>query len=187
MWPLVKVIRVEKYKFLVFKIKIFFHISTKLWKVFCCMSLAILDLSLHMHYAWHDTMEMTYVATGSAVVSSPRQSVERLFTLHTHCHFIVADPARGTLPQLCVLHSNKNTYTLTVWRDRKVSTVYKRACVHSSDVTRTDTSSTSFKAFLNDSFFCWKISMVAWKAWRKINNASHPTLPSNISNQIRKW
>lgn len=30
----------------------------------------------------------------------------------------------------------------------------------------TDTSSPSFSALLNDSFFCWKISMVSWKAWK---------------------
>lgn len=30
----------------------------------------------------------------------------------------------------------------------------------------TDTSSPSFSAFLKDSFFCWKIPMVSWKAWK---------------------
>lgn len=36
--------------------------------------------------------------------------------------------------------------------------------VCADDMNLTDTSSASFSAFLNDSFFCWKISMVAWKA-----------------------
>lgn len=58
---------------------------------------------LYMHYALNGTIKMAYVAAGSAMVSPPCQSVERLFTLHTHRHFIVANPARGTLPQLCVL------------------------------------------------------------------------------------
>lgn len=43
-----------------------------------------------------------------------------------------------------------------------MSTLELRA--YNSGVTLTDTSSTSFNAFLNDSFFCWKISMVSWKA-----------------------
>lgn len=111
----------------------------------------------------HDvtTFKMTYVAAGSAVVPPPHQSIERLFTLHTHRHFVVPDPARGALPQLRVLHQSKNILSRTVQRVDSLT-----GCA-TLDVTLTDTSSTSFNAFLNDSFFCWKISMVSWKAWRK--------------------
>lgn len=63
-----------------------------------------LIMLLYMHYACHNDNKITYIATGSAVVPPPCQSIERLFTFHTHCHFIVADPTRGTLPQLCILY-----------------------------------------------------------------------------------
>lgn len=114
-----------------------------------------------MHYAWLNSIQITYIATGSAVVSPPCQSVERLFTLHTHRHFIVADPARGSLTQLCVLYYNKKHAQCDCAERCRLFN-----CVYSFNVTLTDTSSTSFNAFLNDSFFCWKISMVSWKAWR---------------------
>lgn len=59
----------------------------------------------------YDIIKQSYVAAGSAVVSPPRQSIEGLFTLHTHCHFIVSDPAGGALPQLCTLYANKTAHT----------------------------------------------------------------------------
>lgn len=60
---------------------------------------------------------MTYEAAGSAVMSPPHQSVERLFALHTHRHFIVADPSGGTLPQLCILWANKCMFSVWGYRE----------------------------------------------------------------------
>lgn len=131
----------------------------------------------------HDvtTFKMTYVAAGSAVVPPPHQSIERLFTLHTHRHFVVPDPARGALPQLRVLHQNKNILSRTVQRVDSLT-----GCA-TLDVTLTDTSSTSFNAFLNDSFFCWKISMVSWKAWRKKKIIPHYLQTHKIKWEKFRW
>lgn len=114
---------------------------------------------------------ITHVAAGSAVVSPTCNSIERLLTLHTHCHFVVTDPARGALSQLSFLPLKEKKLTHCGSTDMcgQFNSVQ-------FDPTLTDTSSTSFSAFLNDSFFCWKISMVAWKAWKRISTTGGVTL-----------
>lgn len=57
--------------------------------------------------------EVTHVAAGSAVMSPPHQSVERLLALHAHGDFIVADPSRRSFPQLRRLQAHQRQLTET--------------------------------------------------------------------------
>lgn len=96
-------------------------------------------LLLYMHYASHDNNKITYIATGSAVMPPTRQSVERLSTFHTHCHFIVTNPTRGTLPQLCILYLKKQKKSVSSWKGSTCPVGENKFVPHSATVTLCDT------------------------------------------------
>lgn len=60
---------------------------------------------------------VTHAATGSAVMSSPGECVERLLALHAHGHLVVPDPARGASAEFLGLENNRTSagtiYSLT--------------------------------------------------------------------------
>lgn len=83
-------------------------------------------------------------------------------TSSLRCHESSEEPASPA--RLSASKLNKRV-SMTTWKTGSLRRLF--------DAALTETSSTSFRAFLNDSFFCWKISMVSRKACeRQKNNES---------------
>lgn len=91
---------------------------------------------------------------------------ERWTALYTSCTWSLR--CRGSIGELAspaLLSVRTWKPSESVWQGVRVDMF--RTWRHVFQTTLTDTSSASFNAFLKDSFFCWKTSMVCRKAWGK--------------------